>query len=83
MPTIKVTHLEIRKTTVFKTKIKFWILIILFRLNYIPVKTLDEVVDVFTRETNDPKVDSVEGIMYSLNEGSIDKNLFIKKTDKQ
>ena len=39
------------------------------RLNYYPVKTLDEVVDVFVRETNDPKVDSVEGIMYSLNEG--------------
>jgi hypothetical protein len=41
----------------------------LSRLNYYPVKTLDEVVDVFTRETNDPAVDSVEGIMYSLNEG--------------
>ena len=41
----------------------------IIRLNYYPVKTLDEVVDVFVRETNDPKVDSVEGIMYSLNEG--------------
>ncbi len=34
------------------------------------MKTLDEVVDVFVRETNDPEVDSVEGIMYSLNEGT-------------
>jgi hypothetical protein len=42
---------------------------VFFRLNYYPVKTLDDVVNVFVRETNNPEVDSVEGIMYSLNEG--------------
>ena len=41
-----------------------------YRLNYYPVRTLDEVEDVFRREMNNPEVDSIEGIMYSLNEGT-------------
>ena len=49
----------------------FFLACFFLRLNYYPVKTLDEVVEVFTRETNNPEVDSVEGIMYSLNEGTV------------
>eukprot|EP00095_Tigriopus_kingsejongensis_P006791 maker-scaffold608_size125128-snap-gene-0.16 protein:Tk06791 transcript:maker-scaffold608_size125128-snap-gene-0.16-mRNA-1 annotation:"delta -sterol reductase" len=46
------------------------------KLTYKPVYSLDEVVDEFTRVTNDPKVESVEGIMYNLNEGVIMNGVF-------
>ena len=51
------------------------------KLTYEPVYSLDDVVDEFTRVTNDPKVDSVEGIMYSLNEGVIMNGEFVDNYD--
>lgn len=41
------------------------------KLNYVPVYSLDDIVNEFTRVTNDPKVDSVEGIMYSKDKAVI------------
>ena len=38
---------------------------------YIPVSSMDEAVKVFEKETNDESVDTVEGIMYSKDEGVI------------
>ena len=38
---------------------------------YIPVSSLDEAVKVFETETKDDKVDTVEGIMYSKDDGVI------------
>ncbi len=34
-------------------------------------------VNTFANETNDPKVDSVEGIMYTLNDGVIMSGEFV------
>ena len=51
------------------------------KLTYYPVDTLTEVVDVFARETNDPEVDSVEGIMYSLDRGVIMSGVFVHESD--
>ena len=48
-------------------------------LTYHNVKTLDEVVDKFTEVTNDPDVDSVEGIMYTLDTGVIMSGKFVDK----
>jgi len=48
-------------------------------LHYYPVKSISEVVEVFTRETNNPKVDSVEGIMFSPDEGVIMAGYFVEK----
>ena len=47
------------------------------KLDYVPVYSFDEVVDEFTRVTNDPKVDSVEGIMYTLDTGVIMNGRFV------
>lgn len=47
------------------------------KLTYVPLHSLDEVVDEFTRITNDPKVDSVEGIMYSLDTAVIMNGVFV------
>ena len=47
------------------------------RLKYHPVKSISEVVEVFTRETNKPEVDSVEGIMFSQDEGVIMSGFFV------
>lgn len=51
------------------------------RLTYQPVYSLDEVVNEFTRATNDPKVESVEGIMYSLHDGVIMSGVFVDEPD--
>lgn len=51
----------------------------IFRLYYYPVKSISEVVEVFTRETNNPEVDSVEGIMFSPDEGVIMAGYFVDK----
>jgi len=51
-------------------------------LTYHNVKTLDEIVDKFTEVTNDPEVDSVEGITYSLNTGVIMSGKFVDKVPK-
>ena len=51
-------------------------------LTYHSVQTLDEVVDKFTEVTNDPEVDSVEGIMYSLSSGVIMSGKFVDKVPK-
>merc|ERR1711860_281456 len=47
------------------------------KMNYVPVYSLDDVVNEFTRVTNDPSIDSVEGIMYNLNEGVIMSGVFV------
>jgi hypothetical protein len=52
-------------------------------LHYYPVKSISEVVEVFTRETNNPKVDSVEGIMFSPDEGVIMAGYFVEKVKIQ
>lgn len=41
------------------------------KLTYVPTYSLDETVHELTRIIHDPAVDSVEGIMYSLNRGVI------------
>lgn len=46
------------------------------KLTYQPVFSLDEVVGEVTRVTNATAVDSVEGIMFSLNEGVIMNGVF-------
>lgn len=46
------------------------------KLSYEPVYSLDEVVAEFTRVTNDSNVESVEGIMFNLNEGVIMNGVF-------
>ena len=51
-------------------------------LTYHNVQTLDEVVNKFTEVTNDPKVDSVEGHMYSLNTGVIMSGKFVDQVPK-
>ena len=48
-------------------------------LTYHNVQTLDEVVDKFTEVTNDPDVDSVEGIMYTLDTGVIMSGKFVNE----
>ena len=48
-------------------------------LTYHNVQTLDQVVDKFTEVTNDPEVDSVEGIMYTLDTGIIMTGKFVEK----
>ena len=48
-------------------------------LTYHNVQTLDQVVDKFTEVTNDPEVDSVEGIMYTLDTGIIMSGKFVDK----
>ena len=40
---------------------------------------LDEVVNKFTEVTNDPEVDSVEGIMYTLDTAVIMSGKFVDK----
>lgn len=47
------------------------------KLTYIPIHSLDALVNTFANETNDPKVDSVEGIMYTLNDGVIMSGEFV------
>lgn len=49
------------------------------QLTYHNVSTLDEVVDTFTKVTNDKTVDSVEGIMYTLDTGVIMSGIFVDK----
>jgi hypothetical protein len=46
------------------------------------VKSISEVVEVFTRETNNPAVDSVEGIMFSPDEGVIMAGYFVDKVSR-
>ncbi|TRY78727.1 hypothetical protein TCAL_09304 [Tigriopus californicus] len=46
------------------------------KLTYIPVEGLDNVVEVLEKETRDPANDSVEGILYSLNEAVIMTGVF-------
>ncbi len=48
-------------------------------MKYYPTKSISEIVDVFVRETNNPEVDSVEGIMFSLDEGVIMSGNFVDK----
>jgi delta24-sterol reductase len=51
-------------------------------LTYHNVQTLDEVVDKFTEVTNDTTVDSVEGIMFTLNTGVIMSGKFVEKVPR-
>ena len=51
-------------------------------LTYHNVKCLDQVVEKFTEVTNNPEVDSVEGIMYSLNKGVIMSGKFVDAVPK-
>ena len=51
------------------------------RLNYEPVHSLKGLVDEFNRVTNDPSVDSVEGILFSLNQGVIMNGTFVDKCE--
>ena len=48
-------------------------------LTYHNVKSLDQVVAKFTEVTKNPEVDSVEGIMYSLNKAVIMSGKFVDK----
>ena len=43
---------------------------------YIPVSSVEEAVQVFNREINNPYSDTVEGIMFSKNKGVIMKGTF-------
>ena len=52
-------------------------------LTYHAVKSLEDVVAKFTEVTNDPEIDSVEGIMYSLNSGVIMSGKFVDKVPKR
>ena len=49
--------------------------------SYIPVKSLQEAVDVFKREANDPNVDTVEGIIYSRGQGVIMAGKFVSEME--
>ena len=49
------------------------------KLTYHNVQSLDAVVNKFTEVTNDPEVDSVEGIMYTLNSGVIMSGKFVDR----
>ena len=51
-------------------------------LTYDSVSSLEEVVSKFTEVTNDPQVDSVEGIMYTLNTGIIMSGKFVNRVPK-
>ena len=51
-------------------------------LTYHSVKSLDQVVDKFEEVTKDPMVDSVEGIMYSLDKGVIMSGKFVDNIPK-
>jgi len=51
-------------------------------LTYDSVNSLEEVVSKFTEVTNDPQVDSVEGIMYTLNTGIIMSGKFVNRVPK-
>ena len=48
-------------------------------LTYHNVQTLDDIAKKFTEVTNDPEVDSVEGIMYTLNTAVIMSGKFVDK----
>ena len=48
-------------------------------LTYHNVQTLDDIAQKFTEVTNDPDVDSVEGIMYTLNTAVIMSGKFMDK----
>ena len=50
-------------------------------LGYFPVRSLDEAVAVLKREAN-PNKDSVEGIMYTLDEGVIMSGNFVDHCDR-
>ena len=50
------------------------------RHTYIPVSSVTEAVDVFQRETNRPEADTVEGIMFSKDEGVIMSGTFVDST---
>ena len=45
---------------------------------YIPVSSVDEAVKVFERETNNSKADTVEGILFSRDEGVIMRGTFVE-----
>ena len=47
------------------------------KLTYIPIHSLDSLVETFATETNTPSVDSVEGIMFTLNDGVIMSGEFV------
>ena len=49
------------------------------KLTYHNLKTLDDIVDKFEEVTNDPDVDSVEGIMYTLNSGVVMSGKFVDR----
>ena len=51
-------------------------------LTYHNVQSLDQVVNKFVEVTNNPTVDSVEGIMYSLNAGVIMSGRFVEEIPK-
>jgi len=52
------------------------------KLTYQPVFSLDAVVDEFTKATNDPRVDSVEGIMYTRDSGVIMEGVFVDEVGR-
>ena len=45
---------------------------------YIPVFSVDEAVKVFEREINNPEADTVEGILFSKDEGVIMRGTFVE-----
>ena len=47
---------------------------------YIPVYSVEDAVDVFKREIENPSSDTVEGIMFSRHEGVIMSGKFVKNT---
>jgi len=49
------------------------------KLTYHNLKTLDGIVDKFEEVTNDPEVDSVEGVMYTLNSGVVMSGQFVDR----
>jgi len=53
------------------------------KLTYHNVKSLDEAVDKFEEVTNDPEVDSVEGIIYTLKSGVIMSGKFVDRVPPQ
>ena len=48
---------------------------------YIPVSSVDEAVKVFERETNNSKADTVEGILFSRDEGVIMRGTFVESLE--
>ena len=47
---------------------------------YIPVYSVEDAVDVFKREIDNPSSDTVEGIMFSRHEGVIMSGKFVENT---